>query len=94
MHVAKHHIYVYLGEGPSFDYTVDTNQVRALFQRPDPPDSVVFTFNVDGIAQEDNETFQLMLDSTITADLSNRNGVFFRKYLNLTIVDSDSNTTL
>ena len=42
------------------DYTVNTQQVRALFSATQP-NNVVVTFRVDSIAQESNETFNLTL---------------------------------
>ena len=78
------------GEGVSFDYTVNTNQVRALFNRPTPPDNVVFTFRIDAIAQEPNETLFLELVPTATTTLPSGDAVFFRNTLNISIIDSDS----
>ena len=63
--------------------------MRALFNRPTPPDNVVFTFCVDAIAQERNETLLLGLVPTSTTTLPTGDGVFFRKYTLLTIMDSD-----
>ena len=64
--------------------------MRALFRRPNPPDNVVFTFNVDAIAQEQDETLLLELVPMSTTTLPTGDAVFFRKYIVLTIVDSDS----
>ena len=82
------------GEGASFDYTVNTNLVRALFRRPDPPDNVVFTFRVDAIAQEPNETLTLELVPTATTTMPTGDAVFFRNTLNMNIIDSDSKILL
>ena len=86
------HMTNFAGEGASFDYTLNTNQVRALFRRPDPPDNVVFTFRVDAIAQEHNETLSLELNSR--TNLPTGDGVFFRNTLTMSIIDSDSKILL
>ena len=75
------------GEGAGLDYTVSTTQVRALFNRPTPPDYVLFIFRMDAIAQEENETLTLQLNPVATV-LTGRN-VFFKHSINLTIIDSD-----
>ena len=54
------------------------------------PNNVIFTFRVDGIAQEYSETLILELVPTTTLPAN----AFFRKYLALTIVDNDSMFTL
>ena len=54
------------------------------------PNNVIFTFRVDGIAQEHSETLILELVPTTTLPAN----AFFRKYLALTIVDNDSMFTL
>ena len=64
--------------------------MRAVFRRPTPPDNVVFTFRVDAIAQEQDETLLLELVPMSTTTLPTGGAVFFRKYIALTIVDSDS----
>ena len=64
--------------------------MRALFRRPNPPDNVVITFNVDAIAQEQDETLLLELVPMSTTTLPTGDAVFFRKCIVLTIVDSDS----
>ena len=77
-------------EGPDFDYTVSTNQVRFLYCRPDPPEDITFIFRTDAIAQEDNETLILELVTTPGTNAPpSGDGVFFRNTINLTIVDSD-----
>ena len=63
--------------------------MRALFRRPTPPGNVVFTFRVDAIAQECNETLLLELVPTFSTTLPTEDGVFFRRYTLLTIMDSD-----
>ena len=78
------------GEGASFDYSIGTNRVRALFRQPVPPDNVVFTFRVDGIAQEPDESLTLELVPSATITLPSGSAVFFQNTLALTIVDSDS----
>ena len=75
------------GEG---DYTINTNQVRALFRRPTPPDNVEFTFRVDAIAQEPDESLTLELVPTVSTTVPSGSAVFFRNTIALTIVDSDS----
>lgn len=49
-------------------------------------ESVRVTFNVDGIAQEPNETFNLTLNPVQTQ----RDGLFIQNTTQLTIIDSDS----
>ena len=66
--------------------------MRALFRRPDPPDNVVFTFRVDAIAQEPNETLSLELMPRTA--LPTGDAVFFRNTLTMSIVDSDSKILL
>ena len=85
---------IYTGKGSTFDYTVNTNQVRALFRRPDQPDSVVFNFNSDDIAQEPNETLILELVPTESTTLPTGNAIFFQNSINMIITDSDSKTLL
>ena len=82
------------GEGASFDYTINTNQVRALFNRPTPPDNVVFTFRVDAIAQETDESLSFQLIPSATTTLPTGDGVFFRDTLNMMIIDSDSKNSI
>ena len=79
------------GEGPQFDYTLNTLTARALFRVPTPVD-VVVTFRVDDVAQESNETFTLTLVSS--APLTLREGLFFRDTIEITIVDSDSKESI
>ena len=75
-----------VGEGPQLDYTVNTLTARAFFGAANP-DNVVVTFRTDGIAQEYDET--LVLELVPTTTLPAGENAFFRKYLLLTIVDSD-----
>ena len=51
-------------------------------------DSVTVNFNMDGIAQEPNETFNLTLNPV--AAQTQRDDLFFLNTIQLTIVDSDS----
>ena len=75
-----------VGEGPQFDYTVNTVRVRALANGQ--LDNVVVTFRVDTVAQEPNETFTLTL-TPLNAPPP-REGLFFQNSVNVTIIDSDS----
>ena len=63
--------------------------MRALFGRPTPPGNVVFTFRVDAIAQEPNETLSLELVPTAATTQPTGNGVFFRRTLTMRIIDRD-----
>ena len=74
------------GEGPQFDYTVNTARARALASGA--TSNVVLTFRVDSIAQEPSETFTLTLDPLVPPNP--RDGLFFRNTIQVTIVDSDS----
>ena len=79
------------GEGPQFDYTVNTVQVRALASGQ--TDNVVVTFRVDTIAQENNETFNLTLTG-LNLPPSPGPGFFVIDTLPVAIVDSDSKDSL
>ena len=68
--------------------------MTALFRTPTPPDNVAFTFLVDAIAQEPNETLSVELVPTATTTLPTGDAVFFRNTLNMSIVDSDSKILL
>ena len=74
------------GEGPQFDYTVNTARARALANGA--TSNVVLTFRVDGIAQEPNETFTLTLSPLVAP--TQREGLFFQNTIQVTILDSDS----
>ena len=74
------------GEGPQFDYTVNTARARALASGS--TSNVVLTFRVDSIAQEPNETFTLTLRPLVPP--TPREGLFFQDTIQVTIVDSDS----
>ena len=74
------------GEGSQFDYTVNTLRTRALANGAVA--SVVLTFRVDSIAQEPNETFTLTLVPVVAPN--QREGLFFRNSIEVSIVDSDS----
>lgn len=76
------------GQGSNLDYTVNTASVMALFRTPAPPDSVEFTLNVDGVVQEESETFTLQLVPNTT--LPTGESVFFRSTLSVTIINNDS----
>ena len=78
------------GEGPQFDYTLNTLMARALFSATAPVD-VVVTFRVDSIAQERNETFTLTLIPG--APPTPREGLFFQDTIQMSIVDSDGKRT-
>ena len=75
-----------IGEGSQFDYTVNTLRTRALANGAVA--NVVLTFRVDSIAQEPNETFTLTLDPVVAPN--QREGLFFRSSIEVTILDSDS----
>jgi hypothetical protein len=70
------------------DFSLATPQVGFLFSPP-TPGNVTFTFRVDSIAQEPNETFELVLAS-IGILPPNNGASYFRDTLSLTIIDSDS----
>lgn len=76
------------GEGAAFDYTVNTAQVRLLFETPNERAPVVFTFRVDTIAQEANETLQLRLEPVTPLPLLSE--FIFRDTIDMVIIDSDS----
>ena len=81
--------YIFITEqGFSLDFVVATVQVRALYSPPTPGD-VIFTFRVDAIAQEPNETLTLAL-APIGILPPSTDGSFFLDTLSLTIIDSDS----
>ena len=75
------------GEGSQFDYTVNTARVRALASGQ--ISNVMLTFHVDTIAQEPNETFTLTLDPLVQPN--QREGLFFRNSIEVTIVDNERN---
>ena len=78
-------MYIIIGEGSQFDYTVDTLRVRALANGQ--TDNVALTLRVDAVAQEPNETFNLTLNP-LRAPTS-REGLFFLNTIQVTILDSD-----
>ena len=78
-----------IGEGSDLDYIVTTSQVSAMFRTPDQLDSVAFTFRLDGVVQEPNETFFLELVPTATTNLPTGDAVFFRNTLNMIIIDNE-----
>ena len=71
------------------DYAVNTSQVIASNEASDPPGDVKFTFNLDGVVLEQNETFSLELVSTDSNQLPRGDFVYFLNTLNLTIIDND-----
>ena len=75
----------FVGEGSQFDYTVNTLRVRALANGR--IQNVVFTFRVDSIALEPNETFTLTLNPLVAP--TPRDGLFFQNTIEVTIIDSD-----
>lgn len=71
------------------DYVVQSNIVRAPFLHNDPV-AVEVTFKVDGIALESNETAMLELAvPSETALKLDEEGIFFRRTIQLHIMDSD-----
>ena len=66
------------------------NGILTLEAMGDPRNFVV-TFLMDAVAQETNETFSLELVPTFSTlqTLPNGEAVFFRNFINLTIIDSD-----
>ena len=75
------------GEGPQFDYTVNTARAKAL--AGGQIEYVMLTFRVDSIAQEPNETFTLTLSPLLPP--TPRDGLFFQDTIQVTIVDNDCN---
>lgn len=73
------------------DYTVNTAEVTATYNQLNPPSNkVMFSFRVDKIAQEPNETLTVNLTPLKTTTLPTGNGVFFQSSIEMVIVDSDS----
>lgn len=72
------------------DYTVDTAEVTASYNRLNLPSYVMLSFHVDKIAQEPNETLTLHLTPLEMTTLPTGNGVFFRHSTDIIIADSDS----
>lgn len=87
-YVSYNYLNLIAGEGAAFDYTVNTLQARLLFGSPDERIPVVFTFRVDTIAQEANETLQLRLEPA--TPLPPLSAFIFRDTINMVIIDSDS----
>ena len=75
------------GEGPSFDYIVNTNFIRAT---RDLVMNVVFILRMDSIAQENNETFTIELVPRAGTNIPTGDGAFFENTVEVTIIDSDS----
>lgn len=72
------------------DISVETTRIRVI--PTDDPQSVVFTFLVDGIFELRNESLNLQLIPTPATlqTIPIGEGVFFKHVIRLTIVDSDS----
>ena len=77
------------GEGPGFDYTVNTNFIRVIASAPDRVENVVFILRTDSIAQENNETYTLELVHRGGTNIPTGDGVFFRNTVEVTIIDDD-----
>ncbi len=77
----------YTGTASSADFTVNTAVVNLQRNAPISP-TVQVTFNVDGIALEKDETFQIQLQSD--QNLDSQNNFFFINTVTLTILDEDS----
>ena len=67
---------------------MNTLQARLFFESPNERASVVFTFRVDTIAQESNETLQLRLEPVTPLPLLSE--FIFRDTIDMVIIDSDS----
>ena len=72
------------------DYTVNTAEVTATNNELNPSSHVMFSFQVDRIAQEPNETLTVFLTPLETTTIPTGNGVFFQCSIEMVIVDSDS----
>lgn len=70
---------------------MNTPQARVLSSSPDQRANVVFTFRVDSIAQEGNETLTLQL--TLSAGTLPDAEFIFRDTLDMIIIDSNSKTS-
>ena len=89
--IMTNYLLLIAGEGPQYDYTVNSVRVRALANGQ--IDNVVVTFRVDTIAQENNETFTLTLTG-LNLPVSPGPGFFVVDTLPVTIVDCDSKDSL
>ena len=67
---------------------LNKEEVRTSFHSSDPT-SVVVTFRVDGVAQELNETVILELVPSGAVNVPTGEGIFFRRTIEMTIMDSD-----
>ena len=83
-------MYYYNHLGPD-DIVINTPDVTQFFANPMAP-RAAFTFVIDGIEEED-ETFALDLEDITAGRLLMGRGVFFRKILQCTIIDSDGKVT-
>ena len=68
---------------------LNKEEVRTLFHSSYPT-SVVVTFRVDGVAQELNETVILELVPSGAVNVPTGEGIFFRRTIEIIIMDSDS----
>ena len=89
--IMTNYLLLIAGEGPQYDYSVNSVRVRALANGQ--IDNVVVTFRADTIAQENNETFTLTLDG-LNLPTSPGLGFFVVDTLPVTIVDCDSKDSL
>ena len=71
--------------GDSPDLIILTSEVRFNPQ----PSTVNISFLIDGIAQEDNETFTLVLVPLPTTILPTGEAVFFLDTIDMIIIDTD-----
>lgn len=71
---------------------INTAEVRALFHSPDPQD-VMVVFRADSVAQESDESFTLELVPSSSTSLPTGESVFFRRTIDMTIIDSDGEYT-
>lgn len=82
------------GEGTTNDYTINTRLVTVTFGRSGSSDSVMFTFFMDSIAQENDETFSLQLVPTGSTTLPSGNAIYFQDSLSIIIMDNDSKVSI
>lgn len=70
----------------SGDYSLITTRIQHFFLAP--PDELEVTYRPDGVI-EDDEVFELRLESDSGIPLPTGPGVFYRQTLMCTIVDGD-----
>ena len=75
-------------KGSQFDYIVNPLRVRASANGQ--IGNVILTFRVDNIAQEPNETFNLILDPLVAPTQREGLHIFYQNSIQVTIVDNDS----